>query len=70
MLGFRDFLLYTLIYRLGLRLGEALSIDIKDIDFEKEILHIHGKGRRERKILDDLIKENIVALKVHQAGNA
>ena len=48
VLGFRDFLLYTLLYRLGLRIGEAVGIDIKDIDFEKEILHIHGKGRRER----------------------
>ena len=57
ILGFRDFLLYTLLYRLGLRLGEALSITIEDIDFEKEILHIHGKGRRERKLplLSDLL---------------
>ena len=58
VLGFRNFFLYTLIYRLGLRLGEALSIDIKDIDFEKEILHIHGKGRRERKLplLPDILE--------------
>jgi site-specific recombinase XerD len=48
ILGFRDFFLYTLIYRLGLRISEALNIDLCDIDFEKEILHIHGKGRRER----------------------
>jgi site-specific recombinase XerD len=50
VLGFRDFLLYTLLYRLGLRIAEAVGIDIKDIDFEKEILHIHGKGRRDRKL--------------------
>ena len=50
ILGFRDFLLYSLIYRLGLRLGEALSINIEDIDFEKEILHIRGKGRRKRNL--------------------
>lgn len=48
VLGFRDFLLYSLLYRLGLRIGEALSIDLKDIDLEKQILTIHGKGRRER----------------------
>lgn len=48
ILGFRDFLLYTLLYRYGL--GEAVRIDIKDIDFEKELLHVHGKGRRERKL--------------------
>jgi site-specific recombinase XerD len=58
ILGFRDFFLYTLIYRLGLRISEALNIDLSDIDFEKEILHIHGKGRRERQLplLPDIIK--------------
>ena len=50
VLGFRDFLLYTLLYRLGLRIGEAVAIDMKDIDFENEILHIRGKGRRNRKL--------------------
>ena len=50
VLGFRDFLLYTMLYRLGLRIGEAVGIDMKDIDFEKEILHVHGKGRKERKL--------------------
>jgi site-specific recombinase XerD len=50
VLGFRDYLLYTLLYRLGLRIGEAVAIDFKDIDFENEILRIHGKGRRDRKL--------------------
>lgn len=50
VLGFRDFLLYSLLYRLGLRLGEVLSINLEDIDFETQILTIHGKGRRERKL--------------------
>ena len=57
ILGFRDFLLYSMLYRLGLRIGEAISINIEDIDFEKQILTIHGKGRRERKLplLPDLM---------------
>jgi len=50
VLGFRDFLLYSLLYRLGLRIGEALSINLEDIDLERQILIIHGKGRRERKL--------------------
>jgi len=50
VLGFRDFLLYSLLYRLGLRIGEALSINLKDIDLENQIINIHGKGRRERKL--------------------
>ncbi len=57
VLGFRDHLVYNLLYRLGLRVGEAVSIDIKDINFDKEIIQIHGKGRRERKlpIMPDLM---------------
>jgi len=50
VLGLRDLLFYTLLYRLGLRVGEAVQINIQDIDFEKELLHIRGKGRRNRKL--------------------
>jgi len=48
ILGYRDYLLYSLLYRLGLRIGEALSINLKDIDMENQIITIHGKGRRQR----------------------
>jgi site-specific recombinase XerD len=48
VLGYRDFTLFSLQYALGLRLGEALRIDIADIDHDKKLLHIHGKGRKER----------------------
>lgn len=48
VLGLRDFVLFTLLYRLGLRIGEALSIQLQDLDLDKQLLHVHGKGRRER----------------------
>ena len=48
ILGYRDFLLYSLLYRLGLRISEALAIDLEDIDLKKQIITIHGKGRRQR----------------------
>lgn len=48
VLGVRDFVLFTLLYRLGLRLGEALALDLGDLDLDGEVLHIHGKGRRAR----------------------
>lgn len=48
VLGYRDYLLYVLLYALGLRVGEAVAIDIQDIDFKKNTILIHGKGRRER----------------------
>lgn len=50
VLGFRDFLLYSMLYRLGLRLGEALGLDMQDIDLQNQLLTIHGKGRRQRKL--------------------
>jgi site-specific recombinase XerD len=61
VLGIRDFVLFTLLYRLGLRLGEALALDLGDIDLDAEVIHIHGKGRRERTLplladLADLIR--------------
>ncbi len=48
VLGFRDFVLYTLLYSLGLRISEALNISIEDIDYENKVFHIHGKGRKKR----------------------
>lgn len=48
VLGVRNFVLFTLLYRLGLRLGEALALDLGDLDLDGEVLHIHGKGRRAR----------------------
>ena len=48
--GLRDFTLFSLIYALGLRLGEAIAINVTDIDFDNGIVHINGKGRRERAV--------------------
>jgi integrase/recombinase XerD len=36
------------IYSCGLRLGEGLGIQVKDIDAERMLLHVHGKGNRDR----------------------
>jgi integrase/recombinase XerD len=48
ILGVRDYLFFNLLYRLGLRIGEAISIDMCDINLEEQTILIHGKGRRER----------------------
>ena len=48
ILGYRDYLLYSLLYRLGLRISEVLAINLEDIDMKKQIITIHGKGRRQR----------------------
>lgn len=48
VIGYRDFALFNLIYCLGLRISEALSLDIDDIDWKSRTVLIHGKGRKER----------------------
>ncbi len=56
VLGVRDHLLFWLLYRLGLRLGEALAIDLADVDLANGTLQVYGKGRRERTLplVDDV----------------
>jgi site-specific recombinase XerD len=41
--------LLSLVYSAGLRIGEALSLKTKDIDFERGLIHIkQAKGRKDR----------------------
>ena len=44
----RDLALYTLLYGCGLRISEALALDIKDFPLNHEVLIIKGKGNKER----------------------
>jgi integrase/recombinase XerD len=51
----RDRLLFHLIYTTGLRIGEALSIEVDDLDLTRDDEHvtIRGKGGRRRTVLLD-----------------
>ncbi len=44
----RDHMLFLLIYNTGMRISEALSVDIGDIDFTRRRILIRGKGDKER----------------------
>ncbi len=46
--GIRDRALMELIYGSGVRISEALSLNIDDIDFGEQVLKIKGKGNKER----------------------
>jgi site-specific recombinase XerD len=48
VLGYRDFALFNLLYALGLRLSEALSLDLDSIDWQKGTCTVQGKGRKQR----------------------
>lgn len=47
-LGVRDKTIMELFYSSGLRLSELASLNIQDIDFEKRLLSIIGKGNKQR----------------------
>lgn len=46
--GWRDRALFTLMYGCGLRIAEALALDVKDVVPMPEVLCIKGKGNKER----------------------
>jgi integrase/recombinase XerD len=50
VIGLRDFTIFSLLYAIGLRLGECLGLRLHDIDWCKEMLTINGKGRKVRHI--------------------
>jgi site-specific recombinase XerD len=47
-LALRNRALLELVYSAGLRSREAISLDLADVDFEQETVHVHGKGGKER----------------------
>src|SRR5262249_53955636 len=48
-LGLRDRALVELVYSAGLRSAEAVGLDLGDVDFEQETVHVrHGKGDKDR----------------------
>jgi site-specific recombinase XerD len=49
-LGIRDYAVYSLMYGLGLRVGEIHKLNLDSLDTEKNILHVIGKGGRRRQL--------------------
>lgn len=47
----RDRALVRLLYDLGLRRGEVVSLDVEDVDLERCTVAVIGKGRREKELL-------------------
>jgi site-specific recombinase XerD len=48
-LGLRDRALVELVYSAGLRSAEATALDLGDVDFEQELVHVrNGKGGKDR----------------------
>jgi len=49
-LALRNRALVELVYSAGLRSQEAVDLDLGDVDFEQEAVHVRGKGGKERMV--------------------
>ena len=53
-LGVRDYAVYAMMYKLGLRVGEVHQLNLKNIDFDNNKITVLGKGNKRRSLhLDD-----------------
>ena len=60
--GLRDKAVLTLLYGCGLRISEALALNVGDINAQSEFLRIKGKGNKERIVpLLPIVWQNIAA---------
>ena len=49
-LGLRDAALLELLYATAIRVGELVSLDVDDVDRERNVVRVLGKGRKERSV--------------------
>jgi integrase/recombinase XerC len=49
-IGIRDVAILELMYATGIRVGELCGLDIDDIDFDRNVIRVLGKGRKERTV--------------------
>jgi integrase/recombinase XerC len=47
-LGARDRAILEVLYSTGMRVSELVSLNMEDVDFLSEVIHIRGKGKKER----------------------
>lgn len=59
--GLRNRAMFEIMYACGLRVSEVVALQIEDIDFNDSILHITGKGDKQRIVpFYDLAKELLI----------
>jgi integrase/recombinase XerC len=48
--GLRDIAMLELLYATGVRVGELVGLDVDDVDRERNVIRVLGKGRKERSV--------------------
>ena len=66
-LALRNRALVELVYSAGLRSAEAVGLELADVDFEREQLHVRGKGGKERIVPLGEEAAHLLARYLHEA---
>lgn len=48
--GVRDLAVLELLYATGIRVGELVALDVDDVDAQRQVVRVLGKGRKERSV--------------------
>jgi site-specific recombinase XerD len=66
-LALRNRALVELVYSAGLRASEAVGLELADVDFDREQLHVRGKGGKERMVPLGEEAAHLLARYLHEA---